>query len=262
MLDVGPEYLDMLLQSGRYEEFSKHMKIEDVDLVRPTEGKDDWQPMFNKGLKYGDILLSKEQLEEERQGIRHDGGYKWPRNKVPYAISSTFSVTQRRAIVKAIEVWNNQVQCVKFVPRKQGDKDYVLFFPGKGCYSYMGRRGGKQPISLDTTGCLKESVILHELDHAIGFAHEQSRFDRDKYINVLYENIPEDIRPQYAKTDSKQFNLQGSYDYYSLMHYPVNVPGTNKLAFTVLDKNINLSLMGHAKGLTQMDLQKIRKLYC
>ena len=52
----------------------------------------------------------------------------------------------------------------------------------------MGRQGGKQDISIGN-GCERKGTILHEIMHSIGFIHEQSRPDRDKYVKVLMDNI-------------------------------------------------------------------------
>ncbi len=57
------------------------------------------------------------------------------------------------------------------------------------CYSYVGRRGGKQVVSLARSGCLYHGTVQHELLHALGFNHEQTRSDRDKHIKVLLQNV-------------------------------------------------------------------------
>ena len=68
---------------------------------------------------------------------------------------------------------------------------YYVFIPfSQRCWSQIGRRGGKQQVSLGK-GCDTRGRAIHELMHAIGFLHEQSRQDRDQHISVLKENIRE-----------------------------------------------------------------------
>ena len=45
-------------------------------------------------------------------------------------------------------------------------------------------------MNLDyNSGCFDEKVIAHEIIHALGFHHEQTREDRDGFITVLEHNI-------------------------------------------------------------------------
>jgi len=66
-------------------------------------------------------------------------------------------------------------------------------------------------------------IIVNELGHALGMFHEQSRSDRDNFVDILEENIQEG--------EENNFELQvdsdnvGDYDFDSIMHYPHNAFG-------------------------------------
>lgn len=66
----------------------------------------------------------------------------------------------------------------------------ILYFKCFRCYSNLGNVGGPQVISLSEP-CFKEGFITHEMQHSLGFPHEHNRIDRDDYIGLKPENIPQ-----------------------------------------------------------------------
>ena len=74
--------------------------------------------------------------------------------------------------------------CVRFVQKTDEHSDWLRIISGQGCWSYVGRVGGEQLLSL-APACLRTGVIAHEIMHALGFFHEHSRPDRGEYITGI-----------------------------------------------------------------------------
>ena len=61
---------------------------------------------------------------------------------------------------------------------------------------------------------------MHELMHAAGFWHEQSRADRDDWITINWGNIQAGMEFNFLKYDlRKTDHLGAEYDTCSVMHY-------------------------------------------
>ncbi|VDM25988.1 unnamed protein product [Toxocara canis] len=100
---------------------------------------------------------------------------RWPDGVIPYTLSSRYGPYSRSVIAKAMQIYHEKT-CIKFIPRDPSlHRDYIYIHPDDGCYSLVGRTGGRQPLSLDSE-CIQTGTIVHELMHTIGFFHEQSRY--------------------------------------------------------------------------------------
>ncbi|NP_001098293.1 high choriolytic enzyme 2 precursor [Oryzias latipes] len=134
---------------------------------------------------------------------------------IPYVISSQYSRGEVATIEGAMRAFNGRT-CIRFV-RRTNEYDFISVVSKNGCYSELGRKGGQQELSLNRGGCMYSGIIQHELNHALGFQHEQTRSDRDSYVRINWQNIIPASAYNFNKHDTN--NLNTPYDYSSIMHY-------------------------------------------
>ncbi|CAI5445340.1 unnamed protein product [Caenorhabditis angaria] len=185
---------------------------------------------------------------------------RWPNGEIPYTLSSQYGAYARSVIANAMNEYHKKT-CVKFVARDASKHhDYLWIHPDDGCYSLVGKTGGKQPVSLDS-GCIQVGTIVHELMHAVGFFHEQSRQDRDAYIDVVWQNVMNGADDQFEKYNLNVIShLDEPYDYSSIMHYgPYAFSGSGKK--TLVPKKSGSERMGQRVKFSDIDVRKINKLY-
>ncbi|XP_050521742.1 zinc metalloproteinase nas-13-like [Daktulosphaira vitifoliae] len=205
----------------------------------------------------GDILHP---TGQGRNGLKATSS-RWPKGVIPYEISPYFSSADRQMIMSAIEDYKKNT-CLRFTPRTSHDADYVYFTNGNtGCWSSVGRIGGRQEVNLQSPGCLtKKGTVMHEMLHAAGFMHEQNRPDRDSYVTVNFNNIQSGRENNFDKAQSAMIDDQGvGYDYRSVMHYSANAFSRN--GQPTIDAKTRGVIMGQREGLSRKDIQKIQKMY-
>ncbi|XP_033118735.1 zinc metalloproteinase nas-13-like [Anneissia japonica] len=187
-----------------------------------------------------------------------DNNKRWPNGQVPYVISSQFDTYAKSQIQKAIDRYHAET-CIRFVKRAN-EQNYINIVSKDGCYSAVGVSGGAQELSL-ANGCYQYvGIILHEMMHAVGFFHEQSRTDRDSHITINWNNIEDGMAYNFDSYPSTYIDDLGTnYDYNSIMHYDQYAFSKNGNP-TIVPKQSG-AVIGNIADFSTIDIQKINKYY-
>lgn len=186
----------------------------------------------------------------------------WPGNKVLYFVDPKLHHL-RPKIASAINTLRDKT-CLTFQEVASSYKgDYIKMYRGNGCWSKMGRSGGAQSLSLGS-GCEYVGVIMHEVMHSLGVWHEQSRPDRDRYVEILWNNIKPGRKKNFKKYGhGKLDSLNLPYDFDSVMHYDRRLFSVDGRKPTIIARGRPwVQLGGQLRGtLTKNDIHEINALY-
>jgi PKD repeat protein len=231
----------------------------DIELGRASEiatTPERARPFVRPGGTSG-TATAKGSINAQATVIIDGDGFRWPGGVMPYVIDGAVPNTGR--ITDAITMIESTTGGVTIVPRTS-QSDYVKFITSDGCSSPIGKQGGEQTIKL-ADDCSKGNAA-HEMMHALGMFHEQSRCDRDDFVEILFDNVEDGKENNFDKECDGATDLGDNYDFGSMMHYSLDAFSKNGQPTIRLRPGVTYDgTIGQRSALSVLDRFVINFLY-
>jgi len=223
-MEVHPSFLFVLLLVSWPAQltYGNPMRLKQTDVEEGEEGQD-----FE-----GDMILSDEQKRLVQQtsiggagdiwrGGKIGPSFRWPNGILSYEFDSSMTGDEKQEVQDTLVGLQAKLGgCITFQEASSGNRVLVRSNENK-CSSEVGHQGKDTQILKLGPRCYRTGTIEHEFLHALGVYHQQSRWDRNRYVkiieeNIKHENFTSNFR-RYTKAQINHFDLP--YDFGSVMHY-------------------------------------------
>ncbi|XP_058038261.1 meprin A subunit alpha-like [Ahaetulla prasina] len=232
---------------------AEHEERYSLDEGKPRKGIPEINAATGKKFFEGDIIMLLD------RNARRNDSYRW-KLPIPYKMGASIGLNTKGVILQAFEMFRLK-SCIDFKPY-EGEKSYLQFEKLDGCWSYVGNLQTGQVVSIGS-GCEYKDIVEHEVLHALGFYHEQSRTDRDDYVKIWWNEIIDGQAYNFEKyNDSFITDLNTPYDYESVMHYgPYSFSKNNSVpSITTKIPEFN-NVIGQSKDMSKIDVKRLNRMY-
>jgi len=138
----------------------------------------------------------------------------WAGGIIPFEFDPNSALTdlQKATYLDGLREWELAAD-VHLVPRTT-QTNYLLLRFGfqQGVNTFV--LGTPNVLTIDS---LRRNQICHEMGHALGLDHENTRLDRDDFISINFTNL--DPTAAYLYNPATNDTMFGGYDFESVMHY-------------------------------------------
>jgi hypothetical protein len=184
-------------------------------------------------------------------------GERWPDYTVPVLFDPALLHPEK--VVQGIQMLYDNTP-LYFVVRTT-EPNYIYVIPSTGNWSYVGMQGGLQQLGLQSDGNFNPGIVAHEFSHALGVLHEQSRYDRDDWVEIEWDHIIEETKHNFEIPPWGNAEDIDVYDYFSIMHYgPKAFSADGEITIVTLDPDFQ-EIIGQREYLSDEDIEGIEAMY-